>query len=167
MEKSPSEAILTISALAPLSNFLNNFDNFSDTLLLPTLLHVPTLDSQSCLARGRARTELFFCQASARRPREAVYRTLHVPRLRHLLLGARGTSQPLIYPLPGIVFRVLRLRRIAHCHEYASFDSLLSRADLGNLGKGWIVQLFVAPPIEDCLTGLTGSSTRAGTGCTV
>ena len=31
------------------------------------------------------------------------------------------------------------------------------------LGKG---ELFVAPPQEDCLIGLTGSSTRAGTGCT-
>ena len=26
--------------------------------------------------------------------------------------------------------------------------------------------LFVEPPLEDCLTGLTGSSTRAETGCT-
>ena len=26
--------------------------------------------------------------------------------------------------------------------------------------------LFVAPPLEDCLTGITSSSTRAGTGCT-
>ncbi len=33
----------------------------------------------------------------------------------------------------------------------------------GILGKGG---LFVAPPLEDCLPGLTGSSTRAGTGCT-
>ncbi len=33
----------------------------------------------------------------------------------------------------------------------------------GILGKGG---LFVTPPLEDCLTGLTGSSTRAGTGCT-
>ena len=33
----------------------------------------------------------------------------------------------------------------------------------GILGKG---ELFVAPSLEDCLTGLTGSSTRAGTGCT-
>ncbi len=32
----------------------------------------------------------------------------------------------------------------------------------GILGKGG---LFVTPPIEDCLTGLTGSSTRAETGC--
>ena len=43
------------------------------------------------------------------------------------------------------------------------FDSRLSRAGLGILGKGG---LFVAPPLENCLTGLTGSSTRAGTGCT-
>ena len=34
---------------------------------------------------------------------------------------------------------------------------------LGILAKGG---LFVAPPLEDCLTGLNGSSTRAGTGCT-
>ncbi len=33
---------------------------------------------------------------------------------------------------------------------------------LRHLGKGG---LFVAPPLEDFLTGLTGSSTRAGTGC--
>ncbi len=33
----------------------------------------------------------------------------------------------------------------------------------GIMGKGG---LFVAPPLEDCLTGLTGSSTLAGTGCT-
>ncbi len=34
---------------------------------------------------------------------------------------------------------------------------------LGILGLGG---LFVAPPLGDCLTGLTGSSTQAGTGCT-
>ncbi len=33
----------------------------------------------------------------------------------------------------------------------------------GILGKSG---LFVAPPLEDCLTGPTGSSTQAGTGCT-
>ena len=33
----------------------------------------------------------------------------------------------------------------------------------GILGKGG---LFVAQPLEDCLIGLTGSSTRAETGCT-
>ena len=32
----------------------------------------------------------------------------------------------------------------------------------GILGKGW---LFVTPPLEDCLTGRTGSSAQAGTGC--
>ncbi len=42
--------------------------------------------------------------------------------------------------------------------SFDSFDSLPSRAGLGGL--------FVAPPLEDCLTGLMGSSTRAGTGCT-
>ena len=58
-----------------------------------------------------------------------------------------------------VVGRVLRLRQ-----QYSSFDSpILSRAGLGHLGKGG---LFVAPSLEDCLTGLTGSSTRAGTGCT-
>ena len=33
----------------------------------------------------------------------------------------------------------------------------------GILGKGG---LFVIPSLENCLTGLTGSSTRAGTDCT-
>ncbi len=33
----------------------------------------------------------------------------------------------------------------------------------GILGKGG---LFVTPPLEDCLTGTTGSSTQAETGCT-
>ena len=32
----------------------------------------------------------------------------------------------------------------------------------GILGKGG---LFVAPLLQDCLNGLTGSSTQAGTGC--
>ncbi len=37
--------------------------------------------------------------------------------------------------------RVLRLRRSTHWHVYvSSFDSLLSRAGLGHLGKGWIVR---------------------------
>ncbi len=49
------------------------------------------------------------------------------------------------------VGNVLRLRRNSHVLAY------------GILGKGG---LFVAPPLEDCLTGLTGSSTRAETGCT-
>ena len=54
---------------------------------------------------------------------------------------------------------VLRLRRNLHWHyKHASFDSLLSCTGFGHLGKGWIV--------EDCLTGLTGSSIRAGTSCT-
>ncbi len=44
-----------------------------------------------------------------------------------------------------------------------SFYSLLSHAGLGHLGKGWIVR---GTPLEDGLTGLTGSSTRAGTGST-
>ncbi len=63
--------------------------------------------------------------------------------------------------------------------------ALLSRAGLGHIGKertshvattrGLPYQangllypdgLFMLPPLEECLTGLTGSSTRAGTGCT-
>ena len=38
----------------------------------------------------------------------------------------------------GWVGRVLRLRRNTHWQTYASFDSLLSRADLGHFGKWWI-----------------------------
>ena len=38
-----------------------------------------------------------------------------------------------------LVVRLLRLRRIAHWYEYASFDSLLSCDGLGHLWKGWIV----------------------------
>ncbi len=34
-----------------------------------------------------------------------------------------------------------------------TFASVLSRAGLGHLGKGGNA-LFVAPPLEDCLTGL-------------
>ena len=45
-----------------------------------------------------------------------------------------------------------------HC---ISFDSLLSIAGFGHLGKGWTE--FVTPPLED---GLTGSTTLAGTGRT-
>ena len=45
----------------------------------------------------------------------------------------------------------------------ANLDSLLSRVGLDILGEG---KLFVAPPLEDCSTGLTGSSIQAGTGCT-
>ncbi len=47
----------------------------------------------------------------------------------------------------------------------ASFDSLLSRAGLWHLGKGWIAR-GATTNIEDCLTGLTGYSTQTGTGCT-
>ena len=36
--------------------------------------------------------------------------------------------------------RILRLRRNTHWHKDASFDSLLFRAGLGHLGKGWIVR---------------------------
>ena len=38
------------------------------------------------------------------------------------------------------VGRVLRLRRNTLLQGYASFDSLLSRAGLGNRGKGWSVR---------------------------
>ena len=44
------------------------------------------------------------------------------------------------YGVGFIVVRVLRLRRIPHWHQNASFDSLLSHAVLGHLGKGWIVR---------------------------
>ncbi len=59
-----------------------------------------------------------------------------------------------------VVNCVLRLRRNTHWQEGTSFDNLLSHAGLGHMGKGG---LYVTPPLEDCLTGLTGSSTRAGT----
>ena len=60
-----------------------------------------------------------------------------------------------------VVRRVLRLRQKTHWQERDSFDSPLAE---GILGKGG---LFVAPPdCQDCLFGLTGSSTRAETGCT-
>ena len=39
-----------------------------------------------------------------------------------------------------VVGRVLRLWRNPHWQQNASFDSLLSRAGLGHLGKGWIVR---------------------------
>ena len=45
-----------------------------------------------------------------------------------------------------IISRVLRLRRIIN----SGFDSLLQRAVLGHLGKGWIVR--DPTTIEDCLT---------------
>ncbi len=40
---------------------------------------------------------------------------------------------------------------------HAGFNSLLSHAGLGRLGRGC---LFVAPTLGDCLTRLTGSPTR-------
>ncbi len=45
--------------------------------------------------------------------------------------------------------------------DNVSFDSLFSHADLGHLGKGWIVR-----GTTNSLTWLTGSSTQAGTGGT-
>ncbi len=38
------------------------------------------------------------------------------------------------------VGRFLRLWRNTHWHECANFNSLLSRAGLGHLGKGWIIR---------------------------
>ena len=61
------------------------------------------------------------------------------------------------------VGRVLRLRRNTHCQEHASVNSLLSRPGLTHLGKGWIVR---GTTTKKCLTGLTSSSTQAGTGRT-
>ncbi len=62
-----------------------------------------------------------------------------------------------------IIGRVLRLRRNTHWHEYSSFDSLLSRAGFGNVGKGCILcGTTTIPFLTGCLTGLTGSSTQAG-----
>ena len=79
-----------------------------------------------------------------------------------------------------LVSPFLRLWRNAHWQNYASFHSLLSRAGLGNrqqygqlpdtdltmilgkyirqLKKEWIIR-DATNKIEDCLTGLTGSST--------
>ena len=62
------------------------------------------------------------------------------------------------------VGRVVRLRRNTHLHQNASFDSLLSRAGLGHLGNGWIVRGTITR--INCLSGLTGPSTQAGTGST-
>ena len=73
----------------------------------------------------------------------------------HQVLAGEKHHYIYYYTLSFFV-RVLRLRRNTHY-----FDSLLSRA--GILGKG---ALFVVLLLEDCLTGLTGSSTRAGTDCT-
>ena len=58
--------------------------------------------------------------------------------------------------------RVLRLRRNAYWYNFARFDSLLF-VELAQsiMGKG---VLFVTPPLEDCITGPTGSSIQAGTG---
>ena len=58
--------------------------------------------------------------------------------------------------------RVLRLRRNTHWHQNASLTAYCPVMAYGILRKGG---LFVAPPLEDCLTWLTGSSTLAGTGC--
>ena len=48
----------------------------------------------------------------------------------------------------------------AECMAVLTAYSPVLASDI--LGKGG---LFGAPPLEDCLTGLTGSSTIAGTGC--
>ncbi len=49
-------------------------------------------------------------------------------------------SQDVLSQHGKVVNRVLRLWRNTHWHYYASFDSLLSRAGVGHLGKGWIVR---------------------------
>ena len=61
------------------------------------------------------------------------------------------------------VFRLLRLQRIAHWHQNASFDSLLSRAGFEHRGKGWI---FRGTNTRRWPYWATVSSTQAGTGCT-
>ena len=42
--------------------------------------------------------------------------------------------------LHAFVGRVLRLRRNTRWQQYASFYSILSRAGLRHIGKGWIVR---------------------------
>ena len=54
------------------------------------------------------------------------------------------------------VGRVLRLRRNTYLQDNVSFDSLLSRAGLEHLEKGWIVCRTTTTK-DDCLTGLAGS----------
>ncbi len=57
--------------------------------------------------------------------------------------------------------RVLRLRRNSTGRQSVliAYYPVLAQ---GILGKG---VLFVAPPLEDCITGLMRSSTQAGTDC--
>ena len=58
-----------------------------------------------------------------------------------------------------VVVHILRLRRFAHWQGYVSFDTLYFPVlAKGILGKGGV---FVTPPLEDCLGGLTRSSTRS------
>ena len=60
-----------------------------------------------------------------------------------------------------VVSRVLRLWRNVQGQEHAGFDSLLSRAGLEHLGKGWIVRVTTTRKLP---YWSTSSSTRAGTG---
>ena len=59
------------------------------------------------------------------------------------------TKETSTHMIVFVVGRVLRLRRNTHRHQYASFDSLLSRSGLGHCS------FVVTPPEEDYLTGLT------------
>ena len=76
------------------------------------------------------------------------------PQRVETILGTYGKEM-------SLVVSVLRLRRNVHWQEDASLDSLLSRAGLWQLGKGWIVR-----DTTTRTTRLAGSSTRTGTGCT-
>ena len=62
----------------------------------------------------------------------------------------------------AFVGRILRLRRIRTGSKLPVLTAYFPLSAYGILGKGG---LFVAPQQEDCLTGLTGSSTLAGTSC--
>ncbi len=53
-----------------------------------------------------------------------------------------------------LVYCVLCLRRNTHWHQNANFDGLLSRADLGHLGKGCIVRGTTARTLPYWVYGL-------------
>ncbi len=84
-----------------------------------------------------------------------------------------------------IMIRYLNLRRNTHRLSSRFQQPYFPCAGLGHIGKertfrvtttrglpyqanGLLYpgRLLMSPPLEECLTGLTGSSTRAGTGCT-
>ncbi len=72
------------------------------------------------------------------------------------------------HDLDPFVVCALRLRRNTHWQQYVSFLTtyfVLSRAGLRHLGKGWIVRGTTT--IRLPYMGITGSSTPAGTGCTI